>query len=87
MAHTDPSESGRAIRGSDGRQHLHEGLLTGFAAPHEEGVRLVVPAADGLEAALSNSLGAWNNGGSVLLAHPDVDLTDKLLAAERIHGK
>jgi len=46
-----------------------------------------VAAADGLEAALSNSLGAWHSGGSVLLAHPDVDLTDKLLAAERIRGK
>jgi uncharacterized protein (TIGR03089 family) len=87
MAHTDPSASGCAVRGSDGQRHLHEGLLTGFAAPHEEGVRLLVAAADGLEAALSNSLGAWNSGGSVLLAHPDVDLTDKLLAAERIHGK
>jgi uncharacterized protein (TIGR03089 family) len=87
MGHTDPSGSDPAIRGSDGRQHLHGDLLTGFAAPHEEGVRLLVAAADGLEAALSNSLGAWNSGGSVLLAHPDVELTDKLLAAERIHGK
>ena len=87
MAHTDPSASVCAIRAHDGQQHLHEGLLTGFAAPHEDGVRLLVAASDGLEAALSNSLGAWSSGGSVLLAHPDVELTDKLLAAARIHGK
>lgn len=87
MAHSEPSASACAVRGGDGQRHLHEALLTGFAAPHEEGVRLLVAAADGLESALSNSLGAWNSGGSVLLAHPDVDLTDKLLAAERIHGK
>ncbi|KRE70494.1 TIGR03089 family protein [Arthrobacter sp. Soil762] len=87
MAHTDPSAAGCAIRAGGGQQHIHESLITGFAAPHEEGVRLLVPASEGLEPALANSLGAWHNGGSVVLAHPDVELTDKLLAAERIHGK
>ncbi len=87
MAHSDPSASGCAIAGSDGQRHLHEGLLTGFSAAHDDGVRLLVTAEDGLEAALANSLGAWHNGGSVVLAHPDVQLTDQLLAAERIHGK
>ena len=87
MAHSDPSASGCAIAGSDGQRHLHEGLLTDFSAAHDEGVRLLVRAEDGLEAALANSLGAWHNGGSVVLAHPDVKLTDQLLAAERIHGE
>jgi uncharacterized protein (TIGR03089 family) len=86
MAHAEPAATGNAVTGHDGHQHLHEELLDGFAASHEEGVRLLVPAAEGLEAALSNSLGAWHSGGSVVLAHPDVQLTDKLLAAERIHG-
>ncbi|MHA7289277.1 TIGR03089 family protein [Arthrobacter sp. MDT3-24] len=87
MAHTDPSAAGCAIRAGGGQRHIHESLITGFAAPHEEGVRLLVPASEGLEPALANSLGAWHNGGSVVLAHADVQLTDKLLAAERIHGK
>ncbi|MDI3193460.1 TIGR03089 family protein [Pseudarthrobacter sp. AL07] len=87
MAHTDPSGAAYAIRAGAGQQHIHEELISGFAASHEEGVRLLVPAAEGLEPALANSLGAWHSGGSVVLAHPDVELTDKLLAAERIHGK
>jgi uncharacterized protein (TIGR03089 family) len=87
MAHTDPSAAACAIRATAGQQHIHENLITGFAASHEEGVRLLVPVADGLEPALANSLGAWHNGGSVVLAHPDVELTKKLLAAERIQGR
>jgi uncharacterized protein (TIGR03089 family) len=86
MAHADPDASGCALSGRDGQRHLHGDLLSAFATPHEEGVRLLVSAADGLEAALANSLGAWTKGGSVVLAHPDVELTEKLLAAERIHG-
>jgi uncharacterized protein (TIGR03089 family) len=86
MAHAEPAATLCAVSCKDGQQHLHEALLDGFAAPHQEGARLLVPASEGLEAALSNSLGAWQNGGSVVLAHPEVELTDKLLAAERIHG-
>jgi uncharacterized protein (TIGR03089 family) len=87
MAHADPSAEACAVLAGDGRRHTHKSLITGFAASHEEGVRLLVPAADGLEPALANSLGAWQNGGSVVLAHTDVALSDKLLATERIHGK
>jgi uncharacterized protein (TIGR03089 family) len=86
MAHADPEPSGCAVNSQDGERHPHGNLLNGFAASHDEGVRLLVPAADGLEVTLANSLGAWQHGGSVVLAHPDVELTDKLLAAERIHG-
>jgi hypothetical protein len=28
----------------------------------------------------------WKNDGSVVLVHDDVELTDKLLEAERVHG-
>ncbi|GAC1450220.1 MAG: TIGR03089 family protein [Pseudarthrobacter sp.] len=84
MAHSDPSASGCAITDGEGTRHLHADLLTGFAARHDEGVRLLVTAGEGLEAGLANCLGAWHNGGSVVLAHPDVKLTDQLLASERI---
>jgi hypothetical protein len=70
----------------NGRAYSHQDLLNGFAARHDEGVRLHVPAGNGLEGALSNALGAWQHDGSVVMTHPDVELTDKLLAAERIHG-
>jgi uncharacterized protein (TIGR03089 family) len=86
MAHAEADPSGCAIVAGDGRSHQHLDLLDGFAVPHEEGVRLHIPAGNGLEAALSNALGAWRRDGSVVVTHPDVQLTDKLLAAERIHG-
>lgn len=87
MAHADPAASGCAVAGAGGQRHLHDALLSGFAARHDDGVRLLVKASEGLEAALANSLGAWHNGGSVVLAHPDVELTEHLLTAERIHGR
>jgi uncharacterized protein (TIGR03089 family) len=86
MQHSDADPSACAIVAADGRQHRHQDLLDGFAVPHEEGVRLHLPGQDGLEATLANALGAWRRGGSVVLTHPDVEPTDKLLAAERIHG-
>ncbi|WP_461174326.1 TIGR03089 family protein [Arthrobacter sp. Z1-9] len=86
MQHSEADPSACAIVAQDGRRHLHQELLDGFAVPHEEGVRLHIPGQDGLEAALANALGAWRRGGSVVMTHPDVGPTDRLLAAERIHG-
>lgn len=86
MAHSDPDPGQPAVRLAGGTAVRHAELLDGFAAGHEGGTRLLVKAADGLEAALANALGVWNNDGSVVLVHADVELTDKLLAAERIHG-
>ncbi len=86
MQHAEADPSACAIVAQDGRRHLHQDLLDGFSIAHEEGVRLHVRGGDGLEAALANALGAWRRGGSVVLTHPDVEPTDKLLAAERIHG-
>ncbi|MBT2565591.1 TIGR03089 family protein [Arthrobacter sp. ISL-85] len=86
LAHADPDPSARALVTGEGRTILHKELITGFALPHAEGVRLHVPAGAGLETALADALGAWQQGGSVVLTHADVALTDKLLADERIHG-
>jgi len=87
MAHRDPEGAARAITSSAGATHPHSGLLSGFAAAHDAGVRLLVQAGDGLEAALVQSLGAWNSDGSVVLVHPDVKVTDKLRNDERVQGK
>lgn len=86
MPHAEPDPSGCAIVAGDGRRYSHKDMLESFAARHEDGVRLHVPAANGLEEALSNALGAWLHDGSVVMTHPDVELTEKLLTAERIHG-
>ena len=86
MAHVDPEESRRALLDAAGAEHTHDGLLDGFAAVHDDGVRLLVPAGEGLESALAQSLGAWRSDGSVVLVHPDVAVTEKLLADERVNG-
>ncbi|MDQ0801970.1 TIGR03089 family protein [Arthrobacter sp. SLBN-112] len=86
MPHADPDPSARALLTGVGRPVQHKDLLTDFGAAHDEGVRLHIPAGKGLEWVLSNALGAWQHGGSVVLTHADVELTGKLLADERIHG-
>ncbi|XAS67963.1 TIGR03089 family protein [Micrococcaceae bacterium Sec5.7] len=86
MVHGEPADTECAVRALDGVTHLHSSLIDGFAVGHGNGVRLLVRASEGLEAALANSIGAWISDGSVVLAHPDVELTENLLAAERIDG-
>lgn len=86
MAHVEPEGSRRAVLDAAGAEHTHGGLLEGFAAVHDDGVRLLVPAGEGLESALAQSLGAWRHDGSVVLVHPDVVVTEKLLADERVNG-
>ncbi|MEV7607029.1 TIGR03089 family protein [Paenarthrobacter sp. NPDC089322] len=82
MAHNEPEAGNPAVRGS--AVHHHGSLLDGFAASHEAGVRLLVRASDGLEAGLAASLGAWKEDGSVVLVHPDLEVTEHLLENERV---
>ncbi|UVJ40699.1 TIGR03089 family protein [Arthrobacter sp. CJ23] len=82
MAHNEPEEAMPALRGS--AAHHHGGLLDGFAQAQEPGVRLLVRAGVGLETALAAALGAWMQDGSVVLVHPDVDVTQHLLDNERV---
>lgn len=86
MPHVEPEASRRAVRAGAGNETPHAGLLDGFAAAQDGGVRLLVNAGGGLEAALAQCLGAWHNDGSVVLVHPEVTVNDKLLADERING-
>ncbi|WP_420180515.1 TIGR03089 family protein [Paenarthrobacter sp. TA1.8] len=82
MAHNEPEATLPAVRGTSGLPH--EDLIEGFAAAQEPGVRLLVRAADGLESCLAASLGAWKEDGSVVLVHPDLDVTEHLLENERV---
>ena len=84
LPHVEPEPSRPALLTAAGAAHTHAGLLDGFAALPGGAQRLLVPAADGLEAALARSLGAWTSDGSVVLVHPDVEVTDKLLSTERV---
>lgn len=86
MAHAEPDPAACAIRAGGGGVHSQAGLLEGFALPHEDGARIHIAARDGLEGALAGALGAWQHDGSVVLTAPEVELTDHLLATERIHG-
>lgn len=86
MPHTEPDPSRPAIRAAEGTVYRHAELLDGFAAGHEPGARLLVRTDAGLEESLVQSLGAWQREGSVVLVHPDVEVTEKLLADERVHG-
>lgn len=86
ISHDDPSATEFAIRTLDGTVHDHGSLLDGFATVPESGARLLLRTGLGLEAVLANCLGVWKNNGSVVLTHPEVELTEKFLAAERIHG-
>lgn len=85
MAHAEPDAGLPALRRPQAG-HSHDELLDGFAKEHETGVRLLVRAADGLESALADALGAWKEDGSVVLVHPDVEITQHLLDNERVSG-
>ncbi|TVU66618.1 TIGR03089 family protein [Paenarthrobacter nitroguajacolicus] len=82
MAHNEPEAELPAVRGASALSH--EALIEGFASAQEPGVRLLVRAADGLESCLSASLGAWKGDGSVVLVHPDLEVTEHLLENERV---
>jgi len=87
MPHVDPEPGRPAVRAAAGTVHTHGGLLAGFAAAGqapEEGQRLLVRAADGLEPVLAQALAAWQRDGSVVLVHPEVAVTERLLGEERI---
>lgn len=90
MPYVDPEPDRTALRDAAGVDHPHGRLVEDFGAlpgvpdDGETSPRLLVRAGDGLEAALSRALWAWSRDGSVVLVHPDVALTERLLGDERI---
>ncbi len=59
-------------------------LLCGYARLTERSERVLLTASDGLETAVRNALGVFSAGGSVVLVHPSVPITERLLSAERV---
>ncbi|MBG0738288.1 TIGR03089 family protein [Paeniglutamicibacter antarcticus] len=59
-------------------------LLCSYAHPAERSERVILTAGDGLESAVRNALGIFSAGGSVVLVHPSVPVTERLLSAERV---
>ena len=97
MAYVDPDPDRTALRDAAGVDHPHGRLVEDFGAlrgvaddgdsgadANDTAPRLLVQAGDGLEAALSRARWAWSRDGSVVLVHPDVALTERLLGDERI---
>ncbi len=93
MPHVEPEAGRPAVRSGAGTVHAHGDLLAAFAAPAgaegdaappDGAERVLVRAAEGLEAVLGQCLGAWQRDGSVVLVHPDVAVTERLLSDERV---
>jgi uncharacterized protein (TIGR03089 family) len=93
MPQVEPEAVRPALRSAGGAVHAHADLLAGFAAPAaatpggasaDGGERVLVRAAEGLESVLAQSLGTWQRDGSVVLVHPDVAVTERLLSDERV---
>ncbi|WP_115788478.1 TIGR03089 family protein [Arthrobacter silvisoli] len=92
------AEPGLSALRLPGRGFSHGELLTGFAAAGPaaagegaeavpgEGARILVRAGDGLDTALAEALGCWDRGGSIVLVHPEVEVTEHLLQNERVSG-
>ncbi len=58
-------------------------LLAGYATPMAAAERALLRA-HGLESVLRDALGVWAAGGSVVLVHPEVEITERLVQSERI---
>lgn len=91
MPFVEPEADRPAVRGADGTAYTHGALLTDFAATGQAGQtgtdepeRVLLRAADGVGPVLAQALGAWRRDGSVVLVHPEVAVTERLLADERI---
>ncbi|MFJ3957641.1 TIGR03089 family protein [Arthrobacter sp. NPDC090010] len=79
----DEPDAGTVLLNIAGEEHDDDGLRT-FAADLPDGARTLVNAESGLVAVLSACLGAWFNGGSVVLVHAEEAITDRLLSSERV---
>jgi hypothetical protein len=69
---------------------LPEGAGTGDSGnggTTDAGGTVLIPATLPLDRVLREALGIWAADGSVVLVHPDVDVTDSLISSERISAR
>jgi uncharacterized protein (TIGR03089 family) len=80
----DPPSADDAAYESGGESFTQAELSAGFASPAEPGARVLVPAREGLRAALSRLLGAWAADGSAVLVHAQAEDAEGGRMLERI---
>lgn len=74
--------------GADGALALTYGALAELTAAEAAGAQtLLVPALPDLPAVLTAALRTWAAGGTVVLTAPEVEITERLLAAERVTAR
>jgi uncharacterized protein (TIGR03089 family) len=78
----EPAGTGAAVEGTGSMVTFAE-LLAGYASP-VEGAERVLLRAGALEPVIREALGIWAAGGSVVLVHPEVEVTDRLVQSEMV---
>ncbi|WP_427016690.1 TIGR03089 family protein [Pseudarthrobacter sp. P1] len=81
-AFSEPDGHTLAVATADGHTSYAD-LLGSYALDAGAG-RVLLRAQDGLDAVLRAALGSWAAGGSIVLLHPDVEATERLVESERI---
>ena len=85
LAGEEPGDAYTALHVTGGPSLTYGQLAEAAAGGLQQ--TLLVPAAAGLPAVLEASLRTWAAGGTVVLATPEVEITPRLLAAEKITAR
>ncbi|GAA2176746.1 TIGR03089 family protein [Arthrobacter parietis] len=81
----DPADSGAELIRAGGKSFTFSDLLDGADQP-AEGIWLV-PASLPLLTVLPAAVRIWAAGGTVVLVHPEVEATDRLMEGERVTAR
>ncbi len=80
MAHADPEAARLRCSAAAGAGTPHADLLSGFAPLTTTACGCWSGPATAWSRPWRTSLGAWNSDGSVVLVHPDVEVTEQAAA-------
>lgn len=88
----EPAGPGTALVEADGTLHTLEDLAAAAPVPQDGGPAptpgvWLVPASLPLLTVLRAAVRIWTDGGTVVLVHPEVKVTDRLLEGERITAR
>lgn len=81
----EPAAEGVELLRADGASYTFTDLM-GEEGEHAPGIWLV-PASLPLLTVLTAAVRIWANDGTVVLVHPSVEVTDRLLEGERVTGR